>query len=242
MALHLTFLSSLGMAVVAVGAFLQGTTGFGFAMFAAPLLAVIDPTLVPGPILVLTLLMTVGVLLHDWREIDWPGLAWILLGRLPATVAAGWAIGLMARDTLSVVFALFVLGGVAVSLGRWRIVPNPASLVIAGGLSGFFGTLTSIGAPPLALVYQGQPGPTIRGTLSANIVVGVLVSIVALAWGGRFGAADAQRTLLLLPAGVVGLLLSRRALARIDGAALRPVLLGVTALSALLVLVRACLA
>jgi len=41
-------------------------------------------------------------------------------------------------------------------------------LLIAGGLSGFFGTLTSIGAPPLALVEQGEKGPTIRGTLSAT--------------------------------------------------------------------------
>jgi uncharacterized membrane protein YfcA len=236
---EVTITFSLSLAVVALGSFLQGSTGFGFAMFAAPLLAVIDPALVPGPILVLTLLLSIGVLTRDWNAIDWPGLFWILAGRLPATLLAGWFIGLISRDLLSVIFALFVLAGVVVSLWGEKITPTPGSLVVAGALSGFFGTLTSIGAPPLALVYQSEKGPRVRGTLSANIVIGVVISIIALSWGGRFSGWEVARTFALLPAGVAGIAVSHLANAKLDRDGLRPVLLGVTAMAAVIVLGRA---
>ena len=228
----------LSLLVVAIGAFLQGATGFGFALFSAPLLAALDPGLVPGPVLALTLLFSVGVLAKDWRSIDWSGLFWVLSGRLPATLIAGAIVGFMARETLTVVFALFVLVGVGVSVSGWKVNPSRTSLLVAGGPSGFFGTLTSIGAPPLALVYQGERGPVIRGTLSANIVVGVVVSILALGWGGHFARADLMRTLALVPAGIAGMIVARYATIQLDRVGLRPLLLGVTTLSAIFVLVR----
>ena len=40
--------------VMALGSVLQGSIGFGLALFAAPLLALIDPHLAPGPLLVAT--------------------------------------------------------------------------------------------------------------------------------------------------------------------------------------------
>ena len=34
--------------------------------------------------------------------------------------------------------------------------------LIAGLLSGFMGTITSVGGPPMAMVYQNMPGPKVR--------------------------------------------------------------------------------
>lgn len=148
---------------------------------------------------------------------------------------------MVSRDVLSIIFALFVLAGVVLSFGRTRIRPTPPALLVAGSLSGFFGTLTSIGAPPLALVYQGETGPRIRGTLSANIVIGVLISLIALNWNDRFGGGEMGRTLALLPAGLLGLAVAQLANMRIDQARLKPLLLGVTGASAAVVLMRSLL-
>ncbi len=52
-------------AVVSLGALIQSVTGFGFAMFAAPLLALVSPALVPVPILILTIVFTLGTV---WEE------------------------------------------------------------------------------------------------------------------------------------------------------------------------------
>lgn len=241
-ALHVDLTLLLGSLIVGVGALLQSSTGFGFALFAAPLLALIDPHLVPGPILILTLCLTVGVLSRDWRHIDWPGLGWISAGRLPATLVAGLTAAAVPKSQLSIVFSVFVLFGVFASLISTRFRPHPAALVTAGGLAGFFGTLTSIGAPPLVLVYQHHKPPVIRSTLSANVVIGTVASIGALSAGGQMGSVDLMRALLFAPACVVGLVLSRYARDRLDGAAMRPILLAISALAALGVLLREWLA
>ena len=49
----------LATTAVALGALIQGTIGFGLGLFAAPLLILIDPRLVPGPILVSSAVLTV---------------------------------------------------------------------------------------------------------------------------------------------------------------------------------------
>lgn len=238
MPIHFDLTLTLGMLIVGVGALLQSSTGFGFALFAAPLLALLDPHLVPGPILILTLFLTVGVLVRDWRHIDWPGLGWISAGRLPATLVAALTATMVPKTQLSVVFAVFVLCGVAVSLTGKRFRPNPTALVTAGGLAGFFGTLTSIGAPPLVLVYQHQPAPVIRSTLSANVVIGTIASIVALTVGGQIGVTELTRSAAFAPACIAGLMLSRYARPLLDGGYIRPILLLVSAGAAVGVLVR----
>ncbi|RZJ00256.1 MAG: sulfite exporter TauE/SafE family protein, partial [Haliea sp.] len=123
MPFHFDLILIAGMLVVGTGALLQSSTGFGFALFSAPLLALLDPHLVPGPILILTLALTLSTLVRDWRDIDWPGLWWICAGRLPATVLAGLTASMMPKSQLSIVFALFVLCGVAVSLTGRRFQP-----------------------------------------------------------------------------------------------------------------------
>ena len=67
--------------VVAFGALMQGTVGFGFALVAAPLLVLLDPALVPVSLLLL--LATAHALLMPRREhsdTDRAGVGWALVG------------------------------------------------------------------------------------------------------------------------------------------------------------------
>lgn len=224
--------------VVFIGSMLQAVTGFGFAMFAAPLLAAISPELVPGPVLLLTLIFTMGVIRREWKNVDWSGLCWILVGRLPFTLVAVLVMGSISRDATTVVFALFVLSGVALSLTPLRIAPSAPALVITGGLAGFFGTVTSIGAPPLALIYQHQKSSTVRGTLAVNIVVGCAFSLVMLLAFGNIGKRDLVEASALVPASMIGLFCSSLIVTRINDALLRRLLLAIVAAAAIFVLWR----
>lgn len=228
----------LASIVVFAGSMLQAVTGFGFAMFAAPLLAAISPELVPGPVLLLTLIFTMGVIWREWKNVDWPGVGWILLGRLPSTLLAVLVMGYISRETTTVVFAIFVLSGVAISLTPVRIAPSAPALVITGGLAGFFGTITSIGAPPLALIYQHQKGSTVRGTLAVNIVVGCAFSLAMLVAFGNLGRKDLVEASALVPASMIGLFASSLIVTRVNDAILRRLLLAIVALAALFVLWR----
>ncbi|SFA82725.1 hypothetical protein SAMN03159496_00607 [Rhizobium sp. NFR07] len=228
----------LASVVVFAGSMLQAVTGFGFAMFAAPLLAVISPELVPGPVLLLTLIFTMGVIRREWENVDWPGVGWILLGRLPFTLLAVLVMGYISKDTTTVVFAIFVLSGVVLSLTPVRIAPSAPALIITGGLAGFFGTITSIGAPPLALIYQHQKSSTVRGTLAVNIVVGCAFSLAMLVVFGNLSREDLLQASALVPASLIGLFASSLIVRRVNDAILRRLLLAIVASAAVFVLWR----
>jgi uncharacterized membrane protein YfcA len=98
-------------------------------------------------------------------------------------------------------------------------------------------TAAGLGGPPVALVYQRQPGLRLRGTLAAYFIVGTVFSLVALAWAGRFGIEEMRLSGLLIPGTVLGYFLSRPAAAYLDGGRTRAAVLAVSALAAVSVIV-----
>jgi hypothetical protein len=61
----------------------------------------------------------------------------------------------------------------------------------------------------MALVCQHESGPRIRGTLSAIFTIGTTISVAGLWWVGRFGAVELLLGLALMPAVLLGFVLSR---------------------------------
>ena len=94
--------------------------------------------------------------------------------------------------------------------------PTRPALLIAGFASGLMGTLTSVGGPPIALVYQNATGPEMRSTLNAYFALGGLLSMAVLGYAGRFGQRELAWGVALLPAVAVGFWLSGALRARLD--------------------------
>ena len=212
----------IALGAVAVGALTQGTLGFGFGMLAAPVLAIVDEALVPGAVLVLGVTVAAIVAWDERGALDWRGIKWALVGRVFGTLAGAYAVTRLDHDAMSVVLGVLVLLAVAISLSGWHVRPTTSTLVGAGMVSGVMGTLTSVGGPPMALVYQHESGPRIRATLSAYFVVGVAISLTGLAWVGRFGLTEAALAGALLPAILIGFWVSRHTARRLDRGSLRP--------------------
>jgi uncharacterized membrane protein YfcA len=200
----------LACGFVFLGAIVQGTMGMGFGQVAAPVLLLVEPGFVPGAVLVMGLLAASVPALREWRLIKPPELGLALAGRLAGAVAAAYMmVFVLSRDQFSLVFAALVLAAVGLSLSAWRARPSPAALLCAGTFSGFMGTFTSIGAPPMGLVYQNNPGPQVRATLNGFFALGIVVSLAALAVYGRLGLQDLVLAAWLLPALIVGIWCAR---------------------------------
>jgi len=224
-------------ALISAGA-VQGSTGFGFNMLAAPILAVIDPIFVPGPMLMIAGLVCVGGMIREAGFIDRKGLALSLTGRLIASVVAVLCLGLLDEATFSLVFGVMVLLAVALFMAGLKIRPTHPALFTAGAASGFMGTLTSIGAPPMAIVYQDAPGPVMRATLNTFFVVGAGISLVALALGGQMNWSDFGLAALLAPFAFLGFFLSRWGRNFVDKGRLRIVVLTSSTASALVLIAK----
>lgn len=225
-------------AAVALGAFVQGTSGIGFALFAAPLVALFHPELVPGPMLVLGGSISLLTVLREYRHIDYRAAGMAFAGRMPGTLLAGAVVGLLAPSTFATIFAFLILAAIAVN--RWGRIyrSTPLTLGAAGLVSGFMGTITSIGTPPVALAMQNMPPARLRATMGLFLICGSLLSLATLAWVGRFGWVDLQRGVLLLPALLLGFWLSGPLRQRGEPEVIRRIVLAVCVLSALVLLVQ----
>jgi uncharacterized protein len=223
---------------VMLAATVQSSTGFGFGMLAAPVLAVVDTALVPGPLLVLSLFISGMTALREIRSIDLRGLSLATVGRIAGSLAAAATMAALPGRWFAIIFAVLVLIGCACSAGGWRFHPSRRGLVLAGTASGYMGTITSIGSPPMALVYQSQPGPQIRSTMAAFFVLGGIASLASLAWFGQVTAATMTTGLWLLPPLLLGFGVSRWLIGHVDKGLMRPIILSISALSAVLLLVR----
>ncbi len=227
-----------GCAVVAIGAAVQGSIGFGLAILSAPVLLLIDARFVPGPLLLCGFVLTLLITYRERAAVDFAGLRWAVVGRVIGTVPAAVLLATTPSDILAFVFGGLVLLGVALSAGGLRLRPTAANVLAAGTLSGFMGTISSIGGPPMALIYQTQRGPRLRGTLSGFFLIGTAGSTAALWLIGRFGVWELLATLVLLPGILVGFTVSLRTARALDRRGVRPLILLLSALAAIGVMVR----
>lgn len=224
--------------VVALGALVQGAVGYGMALVASPLLALLEPTLVPVPLLLLTSVHAVLAAVRDWRHADWTGIGWAMLGRLPGTGLGVLAVVALSPRVFAALIGLGVLVCVLLSLLSWRPRPRPGSLLLAGLVSGAGGTAASIGGPPIALLYQDATGSRVRGTISGYFVLGSVISLAALAAAGEVTGESVTSTAMLAPFLLAGFALSGPARRVLDNGWTRRAVLAVAAVSAVLLVGR----
>lgn len=231
----------LASLVIFLGALVQGSIGFGVALLGAPLLFLINPMLVPAPVIIVGMSLPALILARDWRAVKPADVAWVLPGKALGSAAAGVVLGLVSERSLGLLFGIMVWLGVLFSIGRRLPAPGPRTRLLAGGAAGFMATTTAIGGPPLALAFQSVHGARLRGTLSACFLPGGVFSLAALTWAGRFGLTELWLGLSLFPAIIIGFLLSGRLSQWLDTRWLRPALLLVSALAGGMAILRALL-
>ena len=231
----------LGLACVTLGATVQATIGFGAALLSAPLLLLVDTRFVPGPIAVAGLAVNVSMVLANRRHADWSGVRWLGLGLLPGVAAAGLALAVVSGPSLTLLSAGAILAGVAITAAGRTPAMRRRTLLGAGFLSGYMGASAGIGGPPLALTYHDAPTDTLRATLAVVFLLAAPLTLATLALSGHLDAGDLRAGLALAPGGLLGFVISRPLVGRVDDGRLRPVVLAFAALSAVAVILRVAL-
>jgi uncharacterized protein len=233
-----TWTTLLAVLAVTLGSALQAAIGFGVNLFVVPILAFIDPVFVPVPVLFVSFLVSAAASYRHRQAIQWLGLGVSAAGLVAGTVAAAMLLtvisaGVMPRllGALVVLAVLTSVVGVSVRL-TWR------SLMAAGCIAGVMGTIAGLHGPPMALLYQRERGPLIRGALLPFLVVATGISLLALAAIGAIDRTHIRATLVLLP-GVVAGVWAGPLLSRVfDAGHLRVMILAFSAASGLVLLLK----
>jgi uncharacterized membrane protein YfcA len=227
----------LACVVVAVSSAVHGAVGFGMNLLAVPVLAILDPTFVPGPAVAAGLVLSVLIAVRERVPMD-RALGWAVVGLLPGTGLALGLLSVVPADALTAPIGALVLVAVVLSASRWTISPTRHALATAGVASGFLATAGAIGGPPLALVYAQTAGPRLRSNLSVFFVVTAVVSLVALVGSGHFAGEELKASALLVPAVVVGFLASGPLRPVVDRGHTRQAVLALSALAGVVAIVE----
>jgi uncharacterized membrane protein YfcA len=229
----------IALGAVAIGALTQGAVGFGFGMLTAPILALVDESLVPGSVLILAVIVAAIVAWQERGALDWRGIKWALLGRAVGTALGVLVVSWLSREQFAVVLGTSILVAVALSIAGWHVRPTPRTLVGAGTVSGVMGTLTSIGGPPMALVYQRERAAELRSTLAGFFLFGASLAILSLWASGELGGRQVVDGLLLLPGLVLGVVAARMLGRYLDHGWTRPAVLALCTAAAVALIVDA---
>ena len=221
---------------VAAGALVQGGAGLGLGIVAAPVVTLLDPALMPGSMLVAGAILPVLILAREAGHTDWPGVSWALAGRLAGTAAGVWLVTAVPVRALGVLVGAAVLAVVAVTGLGADLPRNRWTLLTAGVVSGTTGTATSIGGPPVALLYQHEPGARVRASLSLFLSAGNSLALAALAIAGRLPLRDVEAGLVFLACAGVGLAAAAGFRRFLDAGRIRAAVLVTAAASAVILI------
>lgn len=231
----------LALCIVVVASALQSAVGFGLGLIAAPFLLMIDVRLIPGPLVLASLVLTALTAYRDRAHIDLQGMGAALLGRALGTIPAAIFMALTSSLFFDVAFGGMVMVAALLSGAGLHFTATKTSAFIAGGASGLMGTISSIGGPPMALIYQNSKSQTMRGTLAGYFAAGTVFTLLALWWVGRFGQVEVLLGLMLTPGTALGFWLGDRGQHLIPDQVIRPLIIGLSFTSGLFVLSRALL-
>jgi uncharacterized membrane protein YfcA len=220
------------------GSCLQGVAGYGIGTLAAPLLFLISPVLVPAPLVLNAVVLTIFMLLRNRAALQIREVRFAIGGGVGGTLLAWVTLMLISPKGFELVFGVLILIGVLLSVGGLRPALNDRNSVLAGAASTYMGTITAVGGPPIALIYQNQKGPLVRANMSAFFLVASFFSLAALIASGYLGQRELQLFAVTFPGVLIGFWLSGNLVNRMPFEGLRPVILGIAGIAGMAALVR----
>lgn len=223
---------------VAAGSVVQAFSGVGAGFIIVPLLALIDVSLIPAPVVLGSIALSS---LMAWRErgaIHRQFIPAMLAGILPGAFVGAYVLSKLPVQRLSLLFGAMLLLAIAISLSGRRIPLTHGSALVAGAIGGAMGASSGFGAPALAILYQHESGPRIRATLALLYTGASLMILGALAAFGKFTGREAVAGASLVPGYLLGYALAGRVTRRMNQRLARLAALGVAALAAAALLWR----
>ena len=228
----------LALVFLAVGGGVQATLGIGAGLVAGPALTVIEPELLPGPMLAMAMVVNVRNAVADRQSTH--VLAWkrALLGAPLGLGLGAVVLSFTNVKTLSLLVSFFVLGAVALQLSGLKPPSGTISEYIAGTATAFSSTVAALPGP-MFVVFHGHRAPgTVRGTLASFMLLVTPAILLFLAIDGRFGFRQFVLAVALAPGMFLGLLLGKALRPRISVDRFRVIILSVASLSAVAVIIR----
>jgi len=229
---------TLALALVAIGAMTQFAIGMGLNLFTVGALALIHPALSPGPVLVLSFVLSVLASISLRRDIEVRMLAISTIGLAIGSVIAVAILLRLGSEGLPRALGALIIIGVGLSVAGLRCAVTTRNVLLATTAAGIMGAISGTHGAPVALHYQREDPRRVRAALLPLFAIANPLALVALAYAGLFGQREMIASLLLMPGLLMGYVLAPYLVRLLPPAAVRAGLLAISALSGLLLVVK----
>ena len=209
------------LAVLFLATLIRSALGFGEALVAVPLLALVLPVQVAAPLAVLvSITVALLVVIQDWRNLLVRSAGWLVLSTL-----FGIPLGLLALKTVSEAVTKAVLGAFIIAFalysltGRKPELHNDRLAPLFGFTAGILGGAYGMNGPPLVVygvLRRWQPAQ-FRATLQGYFLIASIVGMAGYAFTGLWTRAVSNYFLLALPPALVAIFLGRAIHRRLSG-------------------------
>jgi hypothetical protein len=194
----------LVITIVFVGTLIRSSLGFGEALIAVPLLALVMPVQTAAPVAVLvSITIAVFILFQDWRKVHARSAGWLVLSTL-----FGIPLGLALLRTASEATVKAILGLVIVAFSVYALfnrhrhtLENDRLAWLFGFVAGILGGAYGMNGPPLAIygsLRRWQP-EFFRATLQAYFFPASVAGMVGYWLAGLWTPAVNRFYLVSLP-------------------------------------------
>lgn len=233
--------------IVMTGAFIQSTTGFGFAFFSLPLCSLIIefPVAVVMLVLLAQVLNTMVLIQHKWRA-DWKrSVLPLTLFSLPGIPLGVWLLTWLdvriLQGTLGLILVFF-------SLYQWFMHPLPRVIgtgwkAVAGFIGGVLGGALNSAGPPILVYVSLQPWDKelVKCTIIGFFFTTGLGIIATQAYQGLITSEVQRLALWCLPALATGTIGGRMMFKRLGEGGYRQVFMGLLFALGVMMLVKSIL-
>lgn len=228
---------------VTLASFVRGLTGFGFAIVATPLLALVYAPAMAVPLATLLQIPSgLPTVTRDWSDTDFRAATTAWLGGVPALIPGIYMVGAISADTMRLlVGAAVVFSTVALAFGtKLNRDPRSHELVCAGALSGLMQGAVAMAGPPIILLILSSTWSAARCRATLSFVF-LLLGSVSLIFGAIHGIVTMQSVAiaaLTVPGLLLGQWFGTYLFERIDGKRYRGISVICVAIAGVLVVLR----
>ncbi|UUZ91574.1 sulfite exporter TauE/SafE family protein [Paenibacillus sp. P25] len=219
-----------GLLIIFLASFVQGVTGFGFALIAVPLLSKIIPLQMVVPIVVLfSFFSNIMILLRVKPYIDLRKMKLLLFSSLIAAPLGTYLLMVVSSNVLKIIIGLIIIVFAFLLIKGYKFPIRNVSMGIipVGFASGLLNGSISFSGPPVVLFLsnQGVEKNGFRANLTAYAFILNIVTIGSYLLGGLINKEVIHYTCWFIFAMILGVLLGDRVVNKINESQFRKITL-----------------
>lgn len=200
----------LANGIIVLSSILQMATGVSVGMLIVPFLAMISYTLVPVPIVLASLTLTILMAYRGREHIDYRNTKEVSIGMIIGIFIAVFVFENLHSEYLGLLFGVLILLSVWISIRIKQFTLGKHITYTGGIVAGTMGAMAAVGGQILALLFQNHPLESIKATLAMLYTVFSLVMLVIFYLFGQFSYEQFVSGVMMMPGFLIGFLVAPR--------------------------------